>query len=90
VKVANAARSRKAGHVALTAVSAQPPRLEQFPSRESSEQYKLLAMYAQRAPNDEVNAVIAEQKSSGDLLIRDLDITPLSGEAVTLQSGEQN
>lgn len=93
--VTSRARARE-GHRRKTdrpippASASQLPRLHEFPSREISEQYKLLAAYVERTPKDEVNAVIAQQKSSSDLQVKDIEIAPLNYEGSTSESEERN
>src|SRR5215469_3467407 len=81
---------RKTDRPVPPASANQLPRLQEFPSREMTEQYKLMAAYVERTPKDEVSAVIAQQKSSSDLKINDLEIAPLNHVGTTSESGERN
>jgi len=87
VKVSERQRRRyRAGHPISLVTSNPLPRREEFPSRESSDQYKLLAAYVTQTPRDEVANVLAKQEPERELHIQDLAIPPLNGEASSSKS----
>ena len=79
-------RSYRAGHPISLVTSNPLPQREEFPSRESSDQYKLLAAYVTQTPRDEVANVLAQQEQARELHIQDLAIPPLNGEASSSKS----
>jgi hypothetical protein len=67
----------------------QLPRREVFPSRQPSEQYRLLAEYVQQTPAGEVASRIA-QTNRADLHIQNLDIAPISEETPSSRAKQTN
>jgi hypothetical protein len=77
-------------HSVSVVESRRLPRREVFPSRQPSEQYRLLAEYVTQTPKDEVVSALDRHKNAGDLRVEELDIAPLNSETVTLESDQTN